>query len=340
MLGDITGSCSEIGCWLGRLPRGCELCMDGLKSVIFVTGLCSDKCFYCPISLTKRRKDQMFVNEVLVSDAKDLISEVVVSGSRGAGLTGGDPLIRLDKTLNVIKVLKEFFGNSFHIHLYTTGSLLTEDVIRKLVDVGLDELRIHIISERSWLAIKTALKYPITVGIENPVIPGEFEYLKSVIVRAYEAGVEFINLNELEFSESNYLSLRLRGLKPKPGSVAVDGSEDLALKLLEWVKDSGLDINVHYCPAMFKDRYQYVRRLSRRALNSKRVFEEVGEGLVKWAVLKSCPEEVVNALVLTDQAILIDNEVATSARLARILRCKYYIIEALPLTPRKILNRI
>ena len=335
----INGSCSDIGCWIGKLPKGCELCMEGLKSVVFITGICGESCFYCPISPARRGKDLTYVNDVRVSSIKEVICEVVASGSRGVGLTGGDPLARLERTINAIKLLKGFFGSSFHIHLYTTGLLLNDDVMNKLVSAGLDELRIHVVNDYSWRALETALKYPISVGIENPVLPRMLEYLKELVIKAHDMGVEFINLNELEFSEGNYLSLRLRGFKPKPGSVAAEGSEDLAIKLLEWVNDSGLNVNIHYCPAVFKDRYQYVKRLKRRAFNTKLVFEDIGEGVVRWASIISCSESVLNKLVLTDQAFITDNEVVTSINVADALGCRYYVIEALPLTPRKILNK-
>jgi len=333
-------SCSDVGCWIGRLPKGCELCIEGLKSVIFITGICSENCFYCPISHSRRGKDLTYVNDCLVRSTEDIICELVASGSVGASLTGGDPLVKLDKTISTIRTLKNFFGNKFHIHLYTTGLLINEGTINELIKAGLDELRIHVVSDYSWQALKMVLKYPISVGIENPVLPNAFDDLKKLILRAYDMGVEFINLNELEFSDGNYLSLRLRGFKPKPGGIAAEGSEKLAVEILKWVKDSGLNINVHYCPAVFKDKYQYVRRLRRRAQNTRLVFEDIGEGLVRWASIISCPEAVINRLIQSDQAFIINKEVITSIKIAQALGCKFQTIEALPLTPRRILNRL
>ncbi len=314
--------------------------MEGLKSVLFVTGLCSERCFYCPISPSRRGKDVVFINDVKVDDIeKDVFCEIAASGSKGVGITGGDPLIRLDRTIEIIKNLKDVFGDDFHIHLYTAGTLLKDEIMSKLVNAGLDEIRVHVISESSWRAIKLAVNYPISVGIENPVIPGSVNELKNLIIRAHSLEVDFVNLNELEFSEGNYVNLRLRGIKPRSGSVAAEGSEELAIKVIRWVEDTGIEINLHYCPAVYKDRYQYARRLMRRALNTKFVFEEIHDGLVRWANIISCPDSVLDKLILTDQAFTTKDGVASNIRVAYALECIYRVIEALPLTPRRILNK-
>ncbi|HDN75817.1 MAG TPA: 4Fe-4S cluster-binding domain-containing protein, partial [Acidilobales archaeon] len=119
MVRKMEGDCEEFGCWVGELAVGCKLCKEGLKSTLFLTGLCPERCFYCPISFERRGKDVTFINEVLVKDLSDVIIEVIASRSRGIGITGGEPLVRFNKLVKVIKELKEFFGDEFHIHLYT-----------------------------------------------------------------------------------------------------------------------------------------------------------------------------------------------------------------------------
>ena len=37
----------------------------------------------------------------------------------GTGITGGEPLMKLDLMLHYIRLLKETFGEEHHIHLYT-----------------------------------------------------------------------------------------------------------------------------------------------------------------------------------------------------------------------------
>jgi len=332
------GDCRNLGCWVGELPRGCELCIKGLKSVIFVTGVCPDNCFYCPISRVRKNRDVTYINELRVSNERDLILEICACGSAGASMTGGDPISRLERTVSYISALKDFFGNSFHIHLYTSGTLLTEATMNKLVKAGLDEIRVHIIGTRSWKALRIALKYPIVVGIENPAIPGGEDVLKDIVVKAYGLGVDFINLNELEFSETNQYQLMLRGMEPAGDGVAALGSKETALKILRWVEEEGLRINVHYCPARFKDNVQFRLRMLRRARITRRVYEDVTkEGTVRW-IETSVRNHVVEGLRLRDLAFTGNNVAYVHPKLITALRRGFRIVEAYPTDPRKILN--
>jgi pyruvate formate-lyase activating enzyme-like uncharacterized protein len=157
----------------GELPKGCKLCLRGLKTVVFVTGLCPRDCFYCPLSAEKRGRDVFYVNERAARRAEDVVAEVLSCGSRGVGVTGGDPLVRLDRTTALIKAVKEFFGESFHVHLYTSGKTLTSEVVRKLEEAGLDEMRLHPDARDVDRVLRTIEESEpgFQVGFEIPMLP-------------------------------------------------------------------------------------------------------------------------------------------------------------------------
>jgi len=256
----------------GKMPKGCQMCVKGLKEVVFVTGVCSKKpCFFCPISDKKFGKDDVYANEWKVSNLNDLVKEAKLCSSKGAGLTGGDPLSRLDRTIKIIKLLKKKVGSKFHIHLYTLLNLVNEAAINKLEKAGLDEIRFHPDLDSSKLWGKIAIKTKMVKGVEIPVIPGKEKQTKKLIDFIKDK-VSFLNLNELELSDTNVCKLYDKGFIAKNKvSYAVRGSEALAKKLLKYCAKTKL--NVHYCTVTLKDKVQLINRLKRRAKNVKKEFD-------------------------------------------------------------------
>lgn len=260
----------------GPLPRGCAICEDGAKMVLLVTGKCDKRCFYCPLSIQKKGKDVYFANERRIESEDQALEEANLMDAKGTGITGGDPLLDVDRTVKSIMALKGRFGKHHHIHLYTTQTDKLK--IRKLAKSGLDEIRFHPpASQWSRLektpyanAVSLSKKLGMRVGLELPVIPGREKDLVAAIKFADDAELDFVNLNELEFSETNWRSLRALGFDVKDDiSSGVMGSEDAAMDLLRLKTDTPL----HYCSAAFKDGVQLRRRIMRRAKKVRRPHE-------------------------------------------------------------------
>ena len=251
----------------GKLPKGCAYCVKGEKLVLFITGLCPNNCFYCPVSEKKCGKDIIYANEWKITSPKDILEEAKLTKAKGAGITGGDPLVKLDRTIKYIKLLKKKFGKSFHIHLYTPLNLVTEKTLNKLHKAGLDEIRFHPMLDKpkEWKRIELANKFKWDVGVEIPVIPGK--KTKTIkLIDFIKDKVDFLNLNELEISDTNVNKLVEKGFKPKNKiSYGVKGSEKLAKEILNHLKKSKL--NIHYCTTTTKDKAQLARRIKRRALS-------------------------------------------------------------------------
>ncbi|MFC2154123.1 radical SAM protein [Candidatus Altiarchaeota archaeon] len=264
---------------IGSLPEGCQLCVRGEKLVLFVTGLCPRRCWYCPISEKKKNRDVVYANERPIKFRRDVLEEARLMEARGAGFTGGDPLTRLDRTLDYIRLLKKEFGPGFHIHLYTSGIGASRKVLGRLFKAGLDEIRFHP-AKKDWRKIKDALTFDWSVGVEIPTLPGEIERTKSFISYIDDLGVNFINLNELEVSYTNVDNIERRGYEPMDESFSVNGVEKAAEELLSFCQME-TSLRVHYCTIALKDGFQIGNRLKRRARNVAREFDVVtNEGLL------------------------------------------------------------
>ena len=129
---------------VGEMPHGCRLCANGSKMVLFVTGLCDSGCFYCPLSQEKSNEDVTYADEMIVGNEGDILTESESIGAEGAGLSGGDPLCTLERTLDYMALLKNTHGGQFHIHLYTSQADVESEVLKQLRDAGLDEIRFHL----------------------------------------------------------------------------------------------------------------------------------------------------------------------------------------------------
>lgn len=267
------------------ITEGCRLCFKGAKLVLFVTGLCTKDCWYCPISPEKYKKDVVFANERPVKSDQDIIAEAREMSAEGAGITGGEPLLKIDRCAHYIKLLKKEFGPKFHIHLYTYGDLATTENIRKLEGAGLDEIRFHLFG--NFERILPALKSKIKTGVEIPALPENKAEILKLIDFLGQHGVAFLNLNEFEFSDRNYEELAKRGHKQVHDlTYATRGSREFAEEIMQYA-EKNTKLAVHFCPVQLKSRVQLTNRLKRRAKNLKRDFEKITpDGLIKKGIVE------------------------------------------------------
>mgnify|MGYP001571135586 CR=1 FL=1 len=265
----------------GRMAKGCEYCVKGQKLVLFITGLCGLNCFYCPVSDKKMYKDVIYANEWKIETPEDLLEEARLTDAKGAGITGGDPLVVTDRICNYVKLLKHEFGKKFHIHLYTPLQLVNEERLKKLYDAGLDEIRFHpdIDDKTWWPRISLAQKYSWDYGIEIPCIPGKKKETLELIEFA-KGKVKFFNLNELELSERNIHEFEKRNFVTKNSvSYGIKDSSELAMEILKEVKNP--PFTLYFCTAKLKDSVQMKNRITKRAHNIKKKFDKItSEGTI------------------------------------------------------------
>ena len=264
----------------GPLPRGCVLCQRGAKLVLLVTGKCAAGCYYCPLSSEKAGRDVVFADELRVRRPSDILLEARLIDAEGTGITGGDPLCAPRRTVRYIRMLKNKFGREHHIHLYTSGRF-SASWIGILAKAGLDEIRFHP-APSTWsrfektgvaLMLRKAKDCGMDAGAEVPAIPGKERGLSALARSLGTVGADFLNLNELEYSQTNHEKLNDRGFSVRDDiSAGVLGSEETARRVLE-----GFDgeTALHYCSSGFKDGVQLRRRIMRRAKNVARAYEVI-----------------------------------------------------------------
>jgi hypothetical protein len=261
--------------------EGCIQCQMGSKLVLFITGNCHWQCDYCPLSETRRDVDWMFANERRCETFDEVIEEARAMRATGAGITGGDPLMAKERTLEGISRLKEEFGPGFHLHMYTSIPFRPE-VASNFADAGLDEIRFHLLdldAERYRSTISACAEAGILTGVEIPCEPDKRDELLSLLDELRDFDISFLNLNELEITVGNHNNMELRGFNLSTEITAgAAGSNELAheMKSRVMAADQGVadptdgtirepfGFHLKFCTAVFKDSGQMRRRFLRR----------------------------------------------------------------------------
>ncbi|HRZ85504.1 MAG TPA: radical SAM protein [Candidatus Paceibacterota bacterium] len=269
---------------INKLPRGCQLCVLGKKSVLFISGVCSRNCWYCSLSKKRKNKDLIFCNEKEISPEnkniyiKDIIKEIKESNSKGIGITGGDPLLFLDRTLKIAKALKTNF-NDFHIHIYLPTKLVDKNKLEKLSKY-IDEVRFHpeflfksmteeeIVKEIVKIRLASMFWKKQNIGIEMPMIPDKKQEIFDFIIKV-SPFIGFVNINEFEISDTNFEKITNEYSISKD-TYTISGSRQAGVWILKNLdkeikqnKTSNLDnLNVHFCTANTKNQYQFKNRLN------------------------------------------------------------------------------
>ena len=263
--------------------EGCIQCQMGSKLVLFITGHCHWMCDYCPLSENRREIDWMFANErrVEIGDWDAVIEEARAMNATGAGITGGDPVMARERVLEACKILKNEFGDDFHLHMYTSIPFKAEWA-KDFAEAGLDEIRFHFLdleSEKYTETMDACVESGMLTGVEIPCEPDKENELMELLETMRNMPVQFLNLNELEITVGNHNNMELRGFNLSDEITAgAAGSGELATRMRDRVMAASIGAadpedgtvrepypyHLKFCTATYKDSGQLRRRFIRR----------------------------------------------------------------------------
>jgi len=263
--------------------EGCIQCQMGSKLVLFITGHCHWMCDYCPLSENRREIDWMFANErrVEIGDWDSVIEEARAMNATGAGITGGDPVMARERVLEACKILKNEFGDDFHLHMYTSIPFKAEWA-KDFAEAGLDEIRFHFLdleSEKYTETMDACVESGMLTGVEIPCEPDKENELMELLETMRNMPVQFLNLNELEITVGNHNNMELRGFNLSDEITAgAAGSGELATRMRDRVMAASIGApdpeegtvrepypyHLKFCTATYKDSGQLRRRFIRR----------------------------------------------------------------------------
>lgn len=247
----IKGDFESMTLYTRRLPPGCRACLSGKGSNLYVTGLCTRDCFFC--FNQKPRRDETVVHGIPIDDPAEAPAIVVRYGLRSIGLSGGEPLMRPQRVLALLAVLKAM-PDPPRVELYTNGDLAGFDILRRLNDAGLDAIRFDLAARDYNLdPVRRALPILKEVSVEIPVVPEHKERLERMVLELDSLRVPFLNIHELFLCAENNARVVASGQVP----LEVDSRHLLwrptaasgiaALKLMLFALERTKTLSVYYC---------------------------------------------------------------------------------------------
>jgi uncharacterized protein len=275
LAGDLNWTAGGTKPYLGELSPGCRHCVAGSWSCLFVNASCNASCFYCPAP--QNRKEIPATNNLFFSHPDAYATYLQRLGFTGASVSGGEPLLTLNRTLAFLRAARRALGTKGHLWLYTNGILLTREMAGQLAAAGLDEIRFDIgATGYQCHRIAAASGVVPVISVEIPAVPEALPTLQQVLPELPRLGVGHLNLHQLRLTRHNFRQLTERSYTFLHGEkVTVLDSELAALQILNLVQQSKLNLPVNYCSFVFKNRHQQAAARRRAAQLDIRPWETI-----------------------------------------------------------------
>ena len=300
----------------GWQSKACVECTGNNGSETFSTTFrCHRNCYFCfNYNVADYRK---FVREGCPwrEGLEDAERRYGHDGLAVLGLTGGEPLLVLDDSIELLEDARRRFPSA-HKRMYTSGDLLTEDGAMRLREAGLDEMRFSVKQddtlerqERVLAAMEIAKRHIPSLMVEMPIIPNTEERMHELFRRWADIGIDGINLLEFCFPFHSWDEYDKRGFEIRnppfdvmydygySGGLPVAGSEELCLQLMLWGIQNDMPFGIHYCSLDNKHRSEMRLRNERGANMTPILTFDEGDFFLKCAkVYGDDRDEAFNAL--------------------------------------------
>lgn len=238
-----------------KFPQGCRSCLLGTGlSAIRKTNKCNLECKFCynygeldDIHPVGEGMWEIGGTKFYEKDIDLLLS--IHQKPTGISYVYLEPFIEIEKYYSVIK---KFAAANIHQHLYTNGTLATEETLKALGEAGLDEIRFNLgasnCADKVIENIGLAKKYIKNVGIETPMTPEFFESFFNKKQAIFATKLDFINCAELHLNENNINNYYGENMYiSRHGYISPIWSRELTLKFMKVAADENWDLAVHDC---------------------------------------------------------------------------------------------
>lgn len=238
-----------------KFPGGCKSCLLGTGlSAIRKTNVCNLNCKFCynygELDAMAPVGEGMWEIGGTKFYEKDLYLLLSIHQKpTGISYVYLEPFMEIEKYYPVIKKFHEF---NIHQHMYTNGTLATEENLKALGEAGLDELRFNLgasdTADSVIANMAIAKKYIQHVGIETPMTPDFFKDFFKKKQNILDTKIDFINCAELHLNENNIDNYHGENMYiSRHGYISPIWSRDLTLEFMAIAAEENWDLVVHDC---------------------------------------------------------------------------------------------
>ncbi|MBQ8160100.1 MAG: radical SAM protein [Clostridia bacterium] len=238
-----------------HFPKGCKSCLFGTGlSAVRRTNRCNIQCPFCynygELDMQEPIGEGYFEiggSRYRVEDLPLLFS--IQGKPTGVAYVYLEPFMEIEKYEEIIRVFHEA---GVYQHMYTNGTLATEENLRMLGAAGLDELRFNLgasnASDRVIEMMGIAKRFIPMVGIETPMTPAFFQQFHEKKEAIFAAKPDFMNCAELHLNPNNlenYLGENM--YMARMGYLSPISSRNLTLELMREAGEENWPLVVHDC---------------------------------------------------------------------------------------------
>ena len=252
-----------------KFPKGCRSCLLGTGlSAIRKTNKCNLNCKFCYYYGQIDRMPPVGEGMWEIGGTKfyardlDLLLSIYPKPS-GISYVYLEPFMEIEEYYPVIR---KFHEAGIYQHMYTNGTLATEENLRALGEAGLDELRFDLAathcSDKVIDAMATAKRFIPMVGIETPMSPEFEQEFLAKKDKILQSGIDFMNCAELHLNENNLPNFLGENLdRARQGYLSPIWSHEVTLRLQKLAATEGWDMVLHDCC----NRTKFARDLNLRS---------------------------------------------------------------------------
>jgi len=264
----------------------CTYCTMWKWCTVVLSYKCNRTCFFCyeETPLNPKNIIDPYNKDDIEKIYQTIDNSFLEQSNMTLAITWWEPFLFPDKVYEILEYVNKNYSWK-NTRIYSTWDLVTEEILKKLNFLWLNEIRYSIKpwEEPNIELYKKTKKYIPSVLIEMPVIPGSKKYMIDIMAKIDKSkSIDWINLNELTYNNVNANKFKNRWLKldlPDNNNevyhryydiskveIWVYWSKYLCLELLEYFSKKNSSFFIHYCDLNTVSRHHYLHKIKNAKL--------------------------------------------------------------------------